>query len=103
AKRLRQAAHRCLSTPMVEAIHYESATRAVVTTSELQYQRFLMEDWGSVLERDPFFKRNLPLDKEQFAGYRAFAVEEEIDQVFAGPSSEDVLRILPTDHRPITS
>lgn len=74
--RLQQAGFRCLYTPNVTAIHFESKTRTVVVQEELQFIKQLQERWGTSLFRDSFYNPNLPLDNEQYAGVRDFPITD---------------------------
>ncbi len=73
--RLRQAGYRCLYNPSVQAVHFESATRAIMPVSERTYHERLFEDWGEFLMYDPFYNPNLALDNEQFKGFRPFPTD----------------------------
>lgn len=78
--RLRRKGFRCLYNPMVRAIHHESGTRRL-TEEELSCKRKLVDDYAALLQRDPFYNPNLSLDNEQFHGFRAFPVEEQIAEL----------------------
>jgi GT2 family glycosyltransferase len=78
--RFRKKGFRCLYNPMVKAIHYESRTRSI-TMEELVYQRRLRDDYKEILSKDPFYNPNLSLDNEQFKGFRAFPIEEQIPEL----------------------
>jgi len=78
--RFRKKGFRCLYNPIVKAIHYESKTRSI-TTEELVYQRRLRDDYAEILSKDPFYNPNLSLDNEQFKGFRAFPIEEQIPEL----------------------
>ena len=78
--RLRKQGFRCLYNPMVRAIHRESQTR-FVSTDELIYRKRLMNDYSEILGNDPFYNPNLPLNNEQFCGFRPFPVEDQIPEL----------------------
>jgi GT2 family glycosyltransferase len=78
--RLRKKGYRCIYNPMVRAIHYETKTRRI-TTAELIYRKRLKEDYADILDKDPFYNPNLPLDNEQFHGFRLFPIEEQIPEL----------------------
>jgi GT2 family glycosyltransferase len=77
--RLRKLSFRVIYNPMVQAVHHESLTRPI--TEELTYRDRLANDYRELLQADPFYNPNLSLDNEQFRGFRAFPVEEQIPEL----------------------
>jgi len=78
--RLRKRGYRCIYNPMVRAIHYESKTRSV-NSEDLVYKQRLASDYAEMLNTEPFYNPNLALNNEQFHGYRAFPVEDQIPEL----------------------
>jgi GT2 family glycosyltransferase len=66
--RLRKAGWRIIWTPMVELYHHESASLGRHDSSEraAQFSRdvaLMRQRWGPILEADPYYNRNLSLDR----------------------------------------
>lgn len=80
--RLRQRGMICIYAPAVKAVvHLEGASRALEYAEELKYRHRFFQDYGHLLESDPFFNRNLALSNEQFMGYRPFPVEAQVPEL----------------------
>jgi O-antigen biosynthesis protein len=75
--RLRKRGNRCIYDPMVKAIHHESLTRPI-SDNDIVSGRRLVEDYGPLLRRDPFYNPNLSLANERFFGFRDFPPEDQI-------------------------
>lgn len=80
AIRLKQKGFRIIYNPMVKAIHCESLTRPV-NELEILFQQRLKEDYGHILNKDPFYNPNLDLNNEQFCGFRSFPVTDQIHEL----------------------
>lgn len=78
--RLKQHGFRCIYNPMVRATHHELKSRPI-TKDELVFRQRLAEDYYRILNNDPFYNPNLSLSNEQFHGFRAFPVEEQIPEL----------------------
>jgi len=78
--RLRRKGFRCIYNPMVQAIHYESATRKI-SPEELTYRTRLIEAYSELLYNDPFYNPNLSLNNEQFSSFRPFSIEDQISEL----------------------
>jgi GT2 family glycosyltransferase len=62
--RLRQRGLLIVYTPFAELLHHESLTRGPrVDEGEI---RLMRERWGALLQRDPYYNRNLSLQRDDF-------------------------------------
>lgn len=69
--RIRQAGYKIIWTPNAELYHYESLSRGYETTPEKAARfraevAYIREQWGSILDNDPFYNPNLALDSKSF-------------------------------------
>jgi len=69
--KVREKGYRNVWTPYAGLYHHESLSRGVENSPEKRARfesevRFMLEKWGSLLERDPFYNPNLTLDREDF-------------------------------------
>ncbi|MGZ8946880.1 MAG: glycosyltransferase family 2 protein, partial [Methylococcaceae bacterium] len=70
--KVREAGYRNLWTPYAELYHHESKSRGAEDTPE-KIERFNKEidfiknKWGTILQNDPYYSRNLTLNREDFS------------------------------------
>lgn len=67
-----QAGYRNLWTPQAELYHHESKTRGADTAPDKRARlereaRFMLDRWGPLLRRDPFYNPNLSLSRRDFS------------------------------------
>jgi GT2 family glycosyltransferase len=70
--KVREAGYRNLWTPYAELYHFESKSRGAENTPEKQARfkneiEYVMNKWGEMLFRDPFYNKNLSLVREDFS------------------------------------
>jgi len=70
--KVRKAGYRNVWTPYAELYHHESKSRGADTTQEkmARFQAecaFMMESWGKILARDPYYNPNLSLQREDYS------------------------------------
>ncbi|MGL6472918.1 glycosyltransferase family 2 protein [Aeromonas caviae] len=70
--KVREAGYRNLWTPYAELYHYESISRGAEDSPEkiarfISEVNFMQSKWGTHLEVDPYYSRNLTKDREDFS------------------------------------
>ena len=68
--RLQNHGHRCLYDPSVQAFHYESKTRPIISNLERAAIERLRSDWPKQLLNDPFFHPAVSIENELLYGFR---------------------------------
>lgn len=69
--KIRKLGLRVVCTPFAELYHHESASRGYDTTSEkfLRFRKeteFMLQKWGDVLLKDPYYNQNFSLENANF-------------------------------------
>jgi len=70
--KLRKKGYLNIFTPYCEAYHHESMTRGYDTTLEQnrrfeQERNFFTKKWADILQKDPYYNKNLTLEREDFS------------------------------------
>ncbi|MEA3231505.1 MAG: glycosyltransferase [Thermodesulfobacteriota bacterium] len=70
--KIREKGYVNIFTPYCEAYHHESMTRGYDTTMEQkrkfeQERNFFIKKWTDILQKDPYYNKNLTLEREDFS------------------------------------
>lgn len=78
--RLQDAGYRCLYNPAVQAYHYESKTRPLISHKEHAAVQRLREEWGARLLHDPFHHPAISIENELLLGFRSISQQSSLLQ-----------------------